>query len=168
MSDTEGTPVMQSISDALGMAPLIVDNVPVAVDETPETGTELVVATSAQDAEAEEDFALVRKNSQELLGQAQEALDGILRIAASSEHPRAFEVAANLLKTASELNAGLLKLHETRRQLVPDTSEPKEAPKNVTNVQNNFYGSTQDFLDMIEARERAAANVIDGEVVDAS
>jgi len=152
---------MTSISDALGMKPLIIDAeykesvseeaaLPAVVEPIPQELSQI-------DKEAEEDFAIARKNTQDLLHKAEEALDGILRIAAGSEHPRAFEVAANLLKTAADLQAGLLKLHEQRRQLVPDPEGTKAAeagPTNQTNIQNNFYGSTQDFLDMLEQREK--------------
>lgn len=155
MSDNK--PVMSSISDALGMAPLIIDAEIVPVTE--ESSVSVVVEPAEMsiiDQQAEEDFALARKNSQELLEQAKEALDGILRIAAGSEHPRAFEVAANLLKTASDLNAGLLKLHEARRQLVPDPDGgKKDTPTTVNNTQNNnYYGSTQDLLDAMDERDR--------------
>ena len=154
---SEQKPVMTSISDALGMAPLIIDAqvIPASEASVPAVVEPLDVEMSPMDKEAEEDFALVRGKSRDLIEKAEEALDGILRIASGSEHPRAFEVAANLLKTASDLQAGLLKLHEQRRQLVPDPDAGKktDAPTNQTNNQYNFYGSTQDFLDRVEAME---------------
>ena len=159
MSDPK--PVMTSISEALGMAPLILDAevVPASEASVPAVVEPLEVELSPMDQEAEEDFALVRDKSRDLITKAEEALDGILRIAAGSEHPRAFEVAANLLKTASDLQAGLLKLHEQRRQLVPDPDAGKknDAPTHQTNNQYNFYGSTQDYLDHVEAMEKERA-----------
>jgi hypothetical protein len=159
---SEQKPVMKSISDALGMAPLVIDAEVTPADEAsvPAVVVEpLEVEVSVMDQEAEEDFALVRGKSRDLIEKAEEALDGILRIASGSEHPRAFEVAANLLKTASDLQAGLLKLHEQRRQLVPDPDAGKkaDAPTTQTNNQYNFYGSTQEFLDKVEALEKERA-----------
>ena len=115
---------------------------------------------SKEDREAEEDFAITRENTKLLLEKGQEALDGILRIAAGSEHPRAFEVAANLLKTVADMNSGLLKLHEQRRQLVPvPEPEKTEAATNVTN-NNVFVGSTAELLQMI-IDKRKEGNVIE-------
>jgi hypothetical protein len=152
-----GHVIMKSLSDALDMAPLIVSesdpqetNLPAIID----------VELSKEDREAEEDFVLARETTKELLMKGQEALDGILRIASGSEHPRAFEVAANLLKTVAEMNSGLLKLHEQRRQLVPDPEPDKTKETTATITNNNvFVGSTQEFLDMLEAREKG--NIIE-------
>lgn len=144
--------VMKSLSNALGMAPLIIDEEQkeiLPVDIIP-----LETELSKEDREAEEDFYITRDNTRELLEKGKEALDGILRIASASEHPRAFEVAANLLKTVQDMNSGLLKLHEQRRQLVPvPEPEKKSEPTNITN-NNVFVGSTQEFLDMLEARDK--------------
>lgn len=150
--------VMKSISTALGMAPLIIDEQQ-KEDQLPIEITPLETDLSKEDREAEEDFYITRENTKELLEKGKEALDGILRIASASEHPRAFEVAANLLKTVQDMNAGLLKLHEQRRQLVPVPEPEKKAE--ATHVTNNnvFVGSTQEFLDMLEAREKG--NVIE-------
>lgn len=156
--------VMNSISDALGMLPLVLST----EQPHPETQETLPVVMeeielSKEDREAEEDFYITRENTKLLIEKGTEALDGILRIAAGSEHPRSYEVAANLLKTVQDMNAGLLKLHEQRRQLVPVPEPEKKAKDEASQVTNNnvFIGSTQEFLDMIEAREQG--NVIEHE-----
>lgn len=148
--------VMKSLSDALGMAPLVID---AATEQQQDDQLPVVyeeIELSKEDKEAEEDFYITRENTKLLLEKGQEALDGILRIASASEHPRAFEVAANLLKTVQEMNNGLLKLHESRRQLVPVPEPEKKAADESKQITNNnvFIGSTQEFLDMLEAREQ--------------
>ena len=146
------------------MAPLVVQEEPREEEVTPNLPAVIEeIELSKEDREAEEDFYITRENTKQLLEKGQEALDGILRIAAGSEHPRAYEVAANLLKTVQDMNAGLLKLHEQRRQLVPVPEPEKKAADEVKQVTNNnvFIGSTQEFLDMLEAREQG--NVIEHE-----
>ena len=53
---------------------------------------------------ADVDFNLTRKNLKELIDRGSEAIDGILKIASEGDHPRAYEVAATLIKTVSEVN----------------------------------------------------------------
>lgn len=159
--------VMKSFSEALGMAPLVLDEkqeqLPVVVDAQPLAE---ITELSQADKEAEEDFALARKNAKDLLERGTELLDGISRVASGTEHPRAFEVAANMLKTLQDLNQGLLELHERRRQLVPVPEAEKPSTTNITN-NNVFVGTTQELLDMLEERDRGD-NVIEYDPRDSS
>lgn len=154
MSEANTQPVvMKSLSEAFGMNPLVVGApqpaeqeiaLPVLLDET---------EMSKEDKEAEEDFYLARENTKRLLDKADQALEGILRIADASEAARAYEVASTLINNIKELNSGLLKLHEQRRQLVPVSEPEKPATTNITN-NNVFVGTTQELLDLLEERDR--------------
>lgn len=167
MSD-ETKEVMKSITGALNMAPLVLSE-----DAKPaEESTEMVhvpepVEATQEEKDAEEDFAIARENVKDILDKGTEALAGILRIAEASEHPRAYEVAATLLKTLVESNAKLLDLHEQRRQLAPVKVEEKKADApaagSVTN-NNVFVGTTAELLALIKQGKNPYDNgkVIDG------
>lgn len=167
MSDQDNKQeVMKSITGTLNMAPLVLEGA-----AAPDTGTELAtihepVELTQEEKEAEEDFAVARENVKDILDKGQEALAGILRIAEASEHPRAYEVAANLIKTLTESNKSLLDLHETRRQLAPVKVEEKKAQDNPSSVTNNnvFVGTTAELLELIKQGKNPYDNgkIIDG------
>lgn len=155
---SEQTEVMKSISDTLGMKPLMVGG----YNSEPSSGQELIVESSAdeieptqEEKEAEEDFVIVRENTKNILEQGGEALEMILRIASSSEHPRAFEVAANLIKTLTDSNKSLMELHEKRRQLAPIREQKKEETASITN-NNVFVGTTAELLQLIKDQKTKA------------
>lgn len=134
---------MKSVSNALDMTPL-----PVAVKEEEE-----VVVDNLPDESVQDDFDYARENMRQLIYKGQNALDGILTIASGSEHPRAYEVAAALMKTMAETNKDLLELQKTKKVLQKeDPKAPQlEGPQNVTN--NLFVGSTADLQKMIRDKQ---------------
>lgn len=145
--------VMKSISESLGMNPLVVDEKQrpeeiegemITVDVEPEELTQ-------EEKDAEEDFAFSRKNIKSVLEKGGDALEGILRLAEASEHPKAYEVVATMIKNLTESNKQLLELHEKRRELAPiKTEEAKEDSKQITN-NNVFVGTTAELLELIKA-----------------
>ena len=62
------------------------------------------------DKDPEIDFETGRKNLYNLIDKGNEAIDGILNLAKEGEHPRAYEVAGQLIKTVSEVSQNLLDL----------------------------------------------------------
>lgn len=93
------------------------------------------------------DFSMARSNMKELIGNGMDALDGIMKVAQASDSPRAYEVAALLLKTISEMNKDLIVIHEKTSNI------QKEKITNITN--NSIYvGSTTDLQNLIN-KERA-------------
>ena len=71
-----------------------------------------------------------------------EALEGILEVAKESQHPRAYEVAANMIKNLSDVTEKLMILQKQQQDL-----KPKEvAPTNITVDKAVFVGSTTDLL----------------------
>lgn len=93
------------------------------------------------------DFSAARTNMKELINNGMNALDGIMKVAEASDSPRAYEVAALLLKTISDMNKDLIILHEKNSNI------QKEKITNITN--NSIYvGSTTDLQNLIN-RERA-------------
>lgn len=100
------------------------------------------------DDKVELDFDYVRDNLQELITQGQEAINELIMIAKQSQHPRAFEVIATLLKATADMNNDLLAVHKKKNDLRPSAA-PHMKGTGVTN-NNVFVGSTSELQTMIE------------------
>ena len=94
------------------------------------------------------DFETGRKNLYNLLDKGNEAIDGILELAKEGEHPRAYEVAGQLIKTVSEVSQNLLDLQDKLKKV---KEIPNTGPKNVTNAL--FVGSTTELQKMLKEKK---------------
>jgi|TARA_R110000803_G_scaffold203801_1_gene269538 hypothetical protein len=94
------------------------------------------------------DFETGRKNLYKLLEKGNEAIDGILALAKEGEHPRAYEVAGQLIKTVSEVSQDLLGLQEKMKKL---KDVPNTGPKSVTNAL--FVGSTTELTKLLKKKD---------------
>jgi len=100
-----------------------------------ENETEVIVPVPLDD-----DAAHARETLRNLIDKGNEAIDGILHIAKNSDHPRAYEVAGQLIKTVSDTAKDLLEVQKRKKDL-----EKEDKPKIQT--QNNlFVGSTHELL----------------------
>ena len=100
------------------------------------------------DKDPEIDFETGRKNLYNLLDKGNEAIDGILNLAKEGEHPRAYEVAGQLIKTVSEVSQDLLNLQDKLKKV---KEMPDKGPKNVTNAL--FVGSTTELQKMLKGKK---------------
>jgi len=103
------------------------------------------VVVSPKSDDVETDFETGRGELYRLLEKGNEAIDGILSLAKEGEHPRAYEVAGQLIKTQSELAQNLLDLQDKLKKI---KDVKGESPKNVTNAL--FVGSTTELQKMIK------------------
>ena len=94
------------------------------------------------------DFETGRKNLYRLLDKGNEAVDGILELAKEGEHPRAYEVAGQLIKTVSEVSQNLLDLQDKLKKI---KDVPNTGPKSVTNAL--FVGSTTELHKMLKEKK---------------
>jgi len=94
------------------------------------------------------DYEVVRETQRELIEQGQEALTGILKIAKESQHPRAYEVAGNMLKIQSDIADKLITLQEKMKVLEGRKDEDMSPQVNVDKAV--FVGSTSDLLKQIK------------------
>ena len=94
------------------------------------------------------DFETGRKNLYNLLDKGNEAIDGILLLAKEGEHPRAYEVAGQLIKTVSEVSQNLLDLQEKLKKI---KDVPNTGPKSVTNAL--FVGSTTELTKLLKKKK---------------
>ena len=98
-----------------------------------------------QDIELENDTKYVRQNFYDLIEKGHGAIDELLAVADQSQHPRAYEVLANMLKTMGDMNKDLLDMHKKKQDLTG-----KKPAEKIQNTQNNLYvGSTSDLLKLI-------------------
>jgi hypothetical protein len=89
------------------------------------------------------DFEYARGNLINIIEKGNEALDGILDVAGMSQHPRSYEVAANLIKTMAEVNKDLMDLAIKKKNL--DGEKPAEVINN-----NLFVGSTAELQKLLK------------------
>ena len=95
----------------------------------------------------ENDYKYQRENFYNLVERGSDAIEGILELAKEGEHPRAYEVAGNLIKQVAEVTEKLGDLQEKMRRL---KEVPNTAPKNVTNAL--FVGSTAELQKMLKEK----------------
>tara|TARA_B100000575_G_scaffold293437_1_gene304818 strand:- start:2061 stop:2489 length:429 start_codon:yes stop_codon:yes gene_type:complete len=95
-----------------------------------------------------QDYEASRAQLHNLVMKGQEAVDGILDVARASDHPRAYEVAGQLIKNVGDVADKLIDLQLKIKEL---DKEEKKGPTNVTNAM--FVGSTSDLQKMLKAQK---------------
>jgi len=123
----------EKLSEALDIEPI----------EIIESTTEIVEVNNAVDDDAE--FA--RCNIRSLIEKGNVAMDQLLHVAKESEHPRAYEVAAGLIKNLSELNKDLLEIQKRRKDLSPQETA---SVKNLNVDKAVFVGSTAELVKLLK------------------
>lgn len=123
------------------------------VPEKKEEKKEIVKIDVSKDQRTDSDFLEVRKNLKNLISTGEEAIEGILKVAQEGDSPRAYEVAATLIKTVSEINKDIIDIHQKMKSM----DQTKVVQNNTTN-NSIFVGSTSDLQDLInKARSRKKA-----------
>jgi hypothetical protein len=95
--------------------------------------------------DVENDYEYARSNLYLLVDKGQEAINGALDLAMSSDHPRAYEVAGQLIKHVGDVADKLMALQKDKKSV---REEKKKGPTNVTNAL--FVGSTADLQKMLK------------------
>lgn len=121
---------------------MINDPISKALDLPPLEMTSLPV--EKKEADYVDDYEYARGNLINIIEKGNEALDGILNVADQSQHPRGYEVAANLIKTMSEVNKDLLELSKKRQDLEGVNAKPNTVNNNL------FVGSTAELQKLIK------------------
>jgi hypothetical protein len=110
------------------------DKFQVASTTTPE------IIEKIENTPLEDDAAHARETLRTLIDKGNEAIDGILHIAKNSDHPRAYEVAGQLIKTVSDTAKDLLEVQKRKKDL------EREKKPTIQTQNNLFVGSTHDLL----------------------
>jgi|TARA_R110000868_G_scaffold157709_2_gene385115 predicted transcriptional regulator len=121
----------------------IFDLDPISTTIEPVQTAELV---TVEDDVVDSDTDYARKNIRNLIDKGNVAVDNLLQVSKESEHPRAYEVVAGLMKTMADLNKDLLELQKRRKDLKPQL---ENTGGNITVEKAVFVGSTADLLKQI-------------------
>ena len=73
------------------------------------------IAIHNEEPDFEKDFKYARSNLYDIIERGSEALNNIVDLAGQSQHPRSYEVVADLIRTLSQTNKDLLELNKTNR-----------------------------------------------------
>ena len=125
------------IEDALGV-----------VDNTPRVPTvkkeEPIVPVPKEGDDIDKDYVYQRDNFYKLIEKGQTAVQGILDLAQESDHPRAYEVAGQLIKHVGDVADKLMALQKDKKNVKEESVK--------TQVTNNslFVGSTADLQKMLK------------------
>ena len=127
------------LNEVFGTEPAEIQKV---VDEKPS-----LKKSDSQDVK--QDYETTRAQLHNLVMKGQEAVDGILDVARASDHPRAYEVAGQLIKNVGDVADKLIDLQKKMKEL---DDEPKsKGPSTVNNTM--FVGSTAELQKMLKKQK---------------
>lgn len=99
-----------------------------------------------QDDSILSDAQFARDNIRGLISKGNSAIDQLLLVAKDTEHPRAYEVAAGLIKNLGDLNKDLLEIQKRKRDLAPKETTPSNGLSIDKAV---FVGSTAELIKLV-------------------
>ena len=94
--------------------------------------------------QVQDDYEYARGNLYALVDKGQEAVYGALDLAMSSDHPRAYEVAGQLIKHVGDVADKLMALQKDKKAV------KEESAKKVVTNNSLFVGSTADLQKMLK------------------
>jgi hypothetical protein len=125
----------EKLSEVLDIEPINYDNI------------EVIESSKTQ---IEDDAEFARQNIRELIEKGNNAMDSLLMVAKQSDHPRAYEVAANMLKSLTDMNKDLMEIQKRKKDLEPKQIESSGG----INVDKAvFIGSTKELIKALKAKE---------------
>jgi hypothetical protein len=129
------------IGQSLGLEPIEdVKNGEVISPTKPE------IVVSNEPTEQDNDFQYARENFYNVIEKGTQALEDMIDVAKASEHPRAYEVIATIMKTLTDANKDLVKMGEDRAV----RKEKKEEKEDGGVTNNLFVGSTAELQQMLK------------------
>jgi len=114
----------------------------------PKTGEVVKVEPVKDQQQLDTDFQYARENLYNIIERGTDALNGIVDLANQSQHPRSFEVVADLVRTLSGANKDLLDIQKKMKDMDPEANGPKKVENNL------FIGSTKDLTDLLDGGAR--------------
>ena len=155
------TKLEDKVNEILGIEP---DNKPtlesiVKIDNPPVPRIE-----DTNKSDVDNDYKYSRDNYYDLIQKGQEAIEGILEIAKEGQHPRAYEVAGQLITNVAQT---VDKLQDLQKKLKDLKELPKTANQNIKNAL--FVGSTAELQKMLKKEnENIKSTIIKSEETDIS
>ena len=100
------------------------------------------------DEQKDNDYEYTRETLYDLIEKGREGIEEMIEVARQSEHPRAYEVLAGLIKDTANTSEKLMDLHR-KIQTIDQMMLP--APEKQSNTTNNlFIGSTTELQRMLK------------------
>lgn len=129
-----------AISEILDLDPLAVspNSAPPAIIQSSTTANNTIV----------DDATYARENIRTLIDSSVPTLENLIKIANDSQHPRAYEVVTQLVKTISDLNKDLMEIHKKEQELIKPETTSGGAGINVKNAV--FVGTTKDLREHLK------------------
>ena len=120
-------------------------NIKSEIVATEKTDSILKIEQSDQN-DIKKDYEYTRANLYSLIEKGQEAINGIMELAAESDQPRAYEVAGQLIKSVGDVTDKLIDLQKKLKDVEEDVV------KTTNNVTNNavFVGSTSELSKLLK------------------
>jgi len=131
--------INEKLSEIFDVDPIKID------DETSLKKNELLVVDTRNAVETDTDLA--RDNIKDLLNKGNRAVEELAVVARDSQHPRAYEVMAGMLKNLADMNKDLLELQKRKKDLMV-SSDNKAGEVNVNNAL--FVGSTAELMKLLK------------------
>ena len=120
---------------------------PIATNVEVVSSTEVMPVKSEDVVETDTEYA--RRNIRDLIDKGSVAVDNLLQVSKESEHPRAYEVAANLIKNLSDLNKDLMEIQKRKKDLAPQSQRSGDI--NVDKAV--FVGSTTELVKFLKSNK---------------
>ena len=120
-------------------------NLPEKIEEVNDKKS--IITVDNKEETVDTDFKYARENLYNIIEKGSDAFNTLVDVAAQTQHPRAFEVVSQLVKTLSDTNKDLLEIQKKVKVIKKDIPDQ---PQNVTNAL--FVGNTSELQKMINKR----------------
>jgi len=124
------------------------DTIAQALDITPVDETKNLPVETEVPSNTEKDLEYARENYYHLIETGRRSLEDLVDVANQSQHPRAYEVIATLIKTITDTNDKVVDLQKKAKDILSD-SEVKKVTNN-----NLFVGSTTELTKILGGNAR--------------
>lgn len=152
------TKLDDKVNEILGIEPIPTLESIVKIDNPP---VPRIKDPNKPDIDSDYDYS--RENYYNLIEKGQQAIEGILEIAKEGQHPRAYEVAGQLIASV----AGTVdKLQDLQKKLKELKNLPKTASPQIKNAL--FIGSTKELQQMLKSNENTKSEKKLSEQTDVS
>jgi hypothetical protein len=155
------TKLEDKVNEILGIEP---DNKPTLESIVKVNNPPVPRIEDTNKSDIDNDYKYSRDNYYDLIQKGQEAIEGILEIAKEGQHPRAYEVAGQLITNVAQT---VDKLQDLQKKLKDLKDLPKTANQNIKNAL--FVGSTAELQKMLKREnENIKSTIIKSEETDIS
>ena len=99
--------------------------------------------------EAQDDYELSRETYRDLMEKGTEALDLMMQLARDAEHPRAFEVLGQMIKSTADVTDKLMDLQKKRVEITKNINTSENANNNNSEEGATLKLTTADLQELV-------------------